>query len=323
MNTNKRVQKSLPIALLLVATMLGRAQAADAQTVEAISPGPPMWKVSSGDHSLWIFAILTPLEAGVNWQSDAVESVIARAQEYIYFKAPEPSIPLNPFKFINGLRMVLKLRNNPDGKLLEDVIPTDLYARFMPLVELYQIPDMEETRPFYAADSLRGYAVIANGLTEDHGIDIKIDSLVATIPSMTLTPIQLGPERLDYDFLMESAQRMSEAAAIEDEIHCLKLSVDSIETDIDGMRQRAQAWAAGDVNALRRNRDVIGARRMCAQVQLTSGLLEKAGADWLQAAEKALSSNSLSFAILELDELIEPGGLLEELKDRGYTIDAP
>lgn len=323
MHSNRFVRKALMSALLLVVTIPGHAQTSTAlQTAASIAPGPPLWKVSQGDHALWIFALLTPLEAGVNWRSEQVEAVIARAQEYLYIKAPEPSLPLNPLKLINGLRLVLKIRNNPDGKRLDEVIPADLHARFSQLVALYRIPDMETTRPYYAADALRGYAVIANGLTEDHGVDIRIDSLVGNNTSMARTPINLGPETLDYDFLKDSAERMANGASIAAEINCLALSIASVETDIAGMRLRARAWAEGDVDTLRRNRDSIGAAGVCGEVLLGS-LLEEANADWLRAAELALGNNVTTFAVLELDQLLAADGLLEQLRARGYTIEEP
>jgi hypothetical protein len=322
MNTKRNFYKSLLTVLLLLVVISGRAQT-PAQTATSTSPGPPLWKVSSGDHVLWIFATLTPLQTGINWRSEEVESVIGQAQEYIYFKMPEPSIPANPFKLINGLRLVLQIRNNPEGKLLQEVIPAELYARLMSLVDRYQIPDMEKTRPYYAADSLRGYAVISSKLTEDHGVDLRLQDLVSARPSLTLTPISLGPDRLDYDFLVNSAQRMSEAASLEEEVRCLKLSVDSVETDIGGMQLRARAWATGNVEALRQNQDLIDAKGVCERVLLTGKLLDDASAEWLSAAETALTSKATSFAVLELDELLAANGLLEKLKARGYTITEP
>ncbi len=316
------VQKSLLLALLLVAPFTGHAQPTEKQNTTDISPGPAMWKVSKGDHSLWIFAALTPLEVGVNWRSEEVESVIARAQEYIYIKTPKPDIPLNPFKLINGLRLAMKIRNNPDDKSLQEIIPADLFSRFSQLVDLYQIPNMETTRPYYAADSLRGYAVIANKLTEDHGVDIKIESLVSNNSSIEQTPINLGPEYLDYDFLKDSADRMAAGVSLDAEINCLKLSVESVESDIAGMQLRARAWAEGDVDALRENRDVIGAAGVCGQV-LLGNFLEEVNTNWLRAAEIALSNNEITFAVLQLDQLIDGDGLLQQLRARGYTIDEP
>lgn len=321
MNSARLALKTLLSALLL-ATAPGHAQTTDVQTAPQLSPGPALWKVSDGDHSLWIFATLTPLEYGVNWRSEQVESVIGEAQEYIYIRTPKPKIPVNPFKLVNGLRLAMKIRNNPDGLTLQDVIPAELYSRFSPLVERYQIPDMETTRPYYAADSLMGYAVIANGLTEDHGVDIRIENLVDNKAGITLTPINLGPEYLDYDFLKDSAQRMADGVALTDEIHCLELTVESVATDIAGTQLRAKAWAEGDVETLRQNPDVIGARAACGQV-LLGKVLEETNAQWLRAAETALGNNTSTFAVLDLDQLLAEDGLLNQLRDKGYKIDEP
>ena len=46
-------------------------------------PGPGLWLVRNGAHDLWILGTLTPLPAGMQWQSSQVEQVIASAQEVI------------------------------------------------------------------------------------------------------------------------------------------------------------------------------------------------------------------------------------------------
>ena len=39
-------------------------------------PGPAMWKVKRGDHTLWIVGTLTPLPSKMTWRSQQVEDVI-------------------------------------------------------------------------------------------------------------------------------------------------------------------------------------------------------------------------------------------------------
>ena len=52
-------------------------------------PGPGLWLVRKGSHDLWILGTLSPLPAGMQWQSKQVEGVIANAQEVI--RAPSVS----------------------------------------------------------------------------------------------------------------------------------------------------------------------------------------------------------------------------------------
>ena len=42
-------------------------------------PGPAMWKVSNGDHTLWIMGTLSPLPAKMTWRSREAEAVIGRS----------------------------------------------------------------------------------------------------------------------------------------------------------------------------------------------------------------------------------------------------
>lgn len=81
-------------------------------------PGPPMWKVSKGDHELWIFGRLSPLPAQMFWESNKVKSVIERSQEYL----PAGSISMgtkSPFDVLRIKRAMKRLKKNPNGATLE------------------------------------------------------------------------------------------------------------------------------------------------------------------------------------------------------------
>lgn len=51
--------------------------------VNGVTPGPALWKVSRGDHVLWILGVAAPLPKKVKWNSAEVERIIARSQEVI------------------------------------------------------------------------------------------------------------------------------------------------------------------------------------------------------------------------------------------------
>ena len=44
---------------------------------------------------------------------------------------------------------------------------------------------------------------------------------------------------------------------------------------------------------------------------------------WLTAIEKYLQSGGETLAVVNIDMLLEPGGLLDELRAKGYEVDAP
>jgi hypothetical protein len=45
--------------------------------VSGVQPGPGLWKVSKGDHVMWVLGTLSPLPRDMQWQAQEVEQVIA------------------------------------------------------------------------------------------------------------------------------------------------------------------------------------------------------------------------------------------------------
>jgi hypothetical protein len=116
-----------------------------------------------------------------------------------------------------------------------------------------------------------------------------------------------------------------------DDIDCFARTLQRLENDLELMRERANAWAVGDVPRLQRLAPVERASA-CIGVILDSSLVRERGltdvpervrAAWLQAAEKALTSNASTVAVVSVDELLRPDGYLARLRQRGFTIEDP
>lgn len=52
----------------------------EAMVVRGVQPGPGLWKVSKGDHVLWILGTLSPLPKRLQWQATEVETIIGQSQ---------------------------------------------------------------------------------------------------------------------------------------------------------------------------------------------------------------------------------------------------
>ena len=108
------------------------ADAIDEVVVVGRMPGPPLWKVSSGDHALWIFPHIVIVPKEMRWESGRVERLIAGAQEYL----PMPvavstaAIGLTPIKLARTYALYRESTRLPDGQTLADVLPPPLYERF-------------------------------------------------------------------------------------------------------------------------------------------------------------------------------------------------
>ncbi|RBC26751.1 TraB/GumN family protein, partial [Xanthomonas oryzae pv. oryzae] len=63
----------------------------EAMVVRGVQPGPGLWKVSKGEHVLWILGTQSPLRKRLQWQSTEVETSIGQSQQVLM----APSIALD------------------------------------------------------------------------------------------------------------------------------------------------------------------------------------------------------------------------------------
>ena len=116
----------------------------------------------------------------------------------------------------------------------------------------------------------------------------------------------------------------------EAEVACLAATMKRIETDLAGMRQRAQAWAVGDIDALKRLRsadqEAICLEAFTSAPRLQAKFAElqaRARAAWIGSVDSALSRNAETLAILPISELLNSDGRLSQLVALGCTVEAP
>jgi uncharacterized protein YbaP (TraB family) len=283
-------------------------------------PGPRMWKVSKDNHALWIMGTLEPLPKKMTWRSTAVEEVLAQSQEVL------PSRPTFGFSWnpIAALRLYWQWRGiqkSPDHGTLAKSLPPDLYARFSALRNKYAPRDtqMDELRPMVAALRLFEKGIDASGLSFHHEVQSTVlklaDGRGVRQHKMTL-PIE-DPRGL----LKEIG-----AIPVQAQIGCLETTVTRLESDLAAMRARAGAWAAGDVDALRRL-PLPDQQAACLATLSNSArfrdLNDKTSRAWMQGAEAALASNASTLALKPIYELIGPAGILDEFRSLGYTVEGP
>lgn len=286
-------------------------------------PGPGLWKISKGDHVLWVFGTYGPIPQKMEWRSQQVEAIMAQSQEYL----TAPSAKVGTFQVLHALPFAIGADKNPDGAKLKDVLPPDVYARWLPLKEKYIGPDdaIERRRPIFAAQQLSSRVMFKAGLSSGGEVQEAIFQL-AKKNKLKITPTNINmkiesPVRAIRDFKKSSL----------DDVACLVKTMDRLETDIDAMRIRANAWAKGDLDAIRKldyDRDeachsaIMNSAMMKDQpaIQSMEARLREA---WLTAAERSLATNTSTFATLGIKKILEANGVIAELKAKGYLVEAP
>jgi hypothetical protein len=285
--------------------------------------------VSKGDHVLWIFGTYSPLPTKFDWRSQQLETVLANSQELLGTPGTSVSVGWsNSLNIITALPFLAGAKKNVDGVRLQDQVPPDVYARWQVLKQKYIGNDagIEEERPVFAAQTLSARARTAIGMNGGSAVTSRIYELGKNwkIPITTTSvsvPLE-NPRETLRDFKKSKL----------DDVACFTQTIDRLEEDLDILRRRANAWAMGDLAALRRL-DKTDERIACNAVFVESKWLNnvKGGADmrqrvkasWLGAAEKSLVNNRSTLAVLSMSELTSPDGMLAALRAKGYQIDEP
>jgi uncharacterized protein YbaP (TraB family) len=294
--------------------------------VSGEQPGPGLWKVSKGDHVLWILGTLTPLPKKMEWVSREVEDVISRAGQVLL--APQASLKVRGGMFTGMflLPSLFKARNNPDKQTLQQVLPADLYARWQPLREKYvRDNDVEKRRPIFAALELYEQAIKRSGLRQNGQIGEAVEKLAKKHRIVTTRPVvevQLAePRQALKDFARSQV----------DDIDCLRKTVTRLEADLPAMRARANAWATGDIDGLRAL-PYVDQNQACRDALLHNSTVQQRGLGdlrqrvakaWLEAAEAALAQHAVSLAVLPMGEVLNDDGYIATLRARGYQVEAP
>lgn len=289
-------------------------------------PGPGLWKISKDEHVLWVFGTYSPLPKNIEWRAHQVEAILAQSQEFL--QPPSSTAKIGFFSKLALLPHAIGVRKNPDGATLRDVLPADVYERWLPLKKKYldNKDDFDRERPIFVAQRLHRAGLMHAGLANSSDVTRTIDDIVKKhkikTTASTVEIVMDDPVKMIREF---------KKGALEDAA-CFAKTLDRLESDIDAVRVRANAWAKGDIEAIRkldfadREKACMSAIMDSAVVQGRPGLqsmearMEEA---WLAAAENALANNKSTFAVLRLQSILDPNGMIEALRAKGYQVESP
>jgi len=310
-------------AALLAAALLagpGRAQESPAPVLDEVTvtgerTGPGMWHVHRGDSHLWILGSMSPLPKGITWRSRQFEQLLATTQQVVIPK---------PFE-IGIVRILWLLITQHDllmvqgGKRLKDVMPSALYARFAAERAKYtsDAAKWERYRPLIAAAFLQQAAFHQAGLSTRLDLGAAVRQL-AEKHGVRVEELKIAGVRDFLDALKDLPPATENA--------CVAASLVTVEKDLPRLVDRAQAWASGNVEriaSLHEPPEVDDCRAALDAGAGASELINALRRTWLERMDKSLNGGGVTVAVVNLDMLLERGGLLDELRAQGYVIDAP
>lgn len=295
--------------------------------VSGVVPGPGMWKVHRDGHTLWILGTLQPVARRMEWESGAVERQMAASSMILLPPSVRFDTGMGRVRSMMLIPSLLGARKNPEGdKLIEHVSEAD-YARWLVLKKKYLGRDrgVEKRRPIFAAQELYEAAVEKSGL-RFKGL---VSPLVGKVSKKHGIPSHRPRIEITISDPKAVLRRFRETSL--DDAQCFRKTLDHLESDLEKMRIRANAWARGDMLTLREI-TYEDQSQACTEAMLESGIAKEQGIEdlperlekeWLDAAEKIIAEHETSFAVLQIGRLVAADGYLAKLAARGYEVEAP
>lgn len=291
------------------------APALDEITVTAERTGPGMWHVHRGDANVWILGSISPLPRDITWRSKQVESVLESASQVLVQKPIEISVPRILWMLIADRKLLMV----GGGKRLKDVLPPELHARFSEQrVKVSDDKDKwERYRPIIAAAFLQQAAFHQVNLSMrlDLGAALRV---LAKKHGVRIEEIKVA----GVSDMLDALKTMPPAT----ERTCVEASLSTVETGLPRLVDRAQAWASGNVERIESMpelKEVDACRNALDAGKGAFDVIGRIRQTWLENIERYLRSAGTTIAVVNLDLLLERGGLLDQLRTKGYEIDAP
>lgn len=289
--------------------------------------GPGLWKVSRNGHVMHVLGTVMPLPERMEWLPGEVSAVLAQSSEVVLSPRFVVDTDLGFFGKLSMVPSLLRARRNPGDAALREVVPADAYARWLPLKQRYLGRDrgVEKMRPVFAAFELYEAAIERSGLSMENVVRPVVDRGIDRYGIRRTEP-EVKAVLADA----KGALREFRTSALDD-VACFDRMLLNLENDIPRMVERANAWAIGDIDALRTLplgdqyeacRDAL----LRADVARRHGMGDAASAvrdAWLDAVETAIGRNERSFAVVPMSEWLAPDGHLAQLVARGYDVESP
>lgn len=303
----------LKIAAVLVGLLLAGAPPAAAlaqdaapaaPAVRAVPPaegaGPALWVVRDADSVLYLFGTMHLLRPTTAWGSDRVDQAFAAASQLIIeVAAPADQSVLLPIIREHGLSP-----GRPLSGLLtaEEWTALDAAARAIGS----SAANMEPMRPWLAGVTVQTASILRAGYATESGVE-PILRARAEAAGMAVSGFETPDEQI----------RMLAGFPEEGQLAFLRRSLaafDAAQTDVDRM---VEAWAAGDVEALR----AVAVDPLRATPALYDALLVRRNTRWADQIQTLLEGSGTAFIAVGAMHLAGDDSVQAILFRRGVPVE--
>ncbi|MEJ0038261.1 MAG: TraB/GumN family protein [Gammaproteobacteria bacterium] len=308
----------------------GAALAAEPETPDGVEeievsgerPGPNLWKVSNGDHFVWIMGTLDPLPKGITWRPNEIEAVLGEVKQLVPSR-PDLDVSAGPITLVRTYMAWRRAKKIPGNETLKDWLPPALYARWTALRIRYKAKDndIEKLVPVLAASKLYARALDISKLSSSgDGIEKSVIKLARKHNvKVRQTEIKIEDPRALVNQFGEMPR--------ERQVACLESIVERLEKDMETMKAQANAWALGDVATLRGlpyPKEIEVCKDMFETSEVMRKIIEGTNSGWNGSVDAALNGTGKpTLAVKPIYELLGANGTIEKLRARGFKVEGP
>jgi hypothetical protein len=270
-------------------------------TITAKPAGPPLWKITRGPNTLWLFAALPVVPEDLDWDSSRVEHIVSEAEVFLTM----------PRVKAGGIGALLTMRTRNLGALigelqrwgsdgaLDKAIDPAIYHRLSESVPPEFLHELRQYKPWFAGRRLMDFWIKREGFTNNGNIkpDRELERLRRKHRVRKVTSdVDVELEELERHL----QQQLSLPADVG--IACLASALDFHE-DAEDLKRTLTRWFAGEI-PLSSALDPLQACFNEAPL-LNRHNMEQAIQIWKDNVEQALASHKVSFAVVPVGFLLD------------------
>jgi hypothetical protein len=274
--------------------------------VTAQRTGAPVWRVRTPTGTLVLVGSLDNIAAGTDWRPAALAETVGKADRVMFPQMV--GVSLSPFSMVGYYAKWKRRARLPDGQSLSAMMSKSDFSRLSRLAAQGLAPaDFQSWHPLHLSFNMQDRLRKRTGFMEK---PTETVARAASKHKVARLPIQRASARPLMDTVFKSQPA--------DHLPCLVATISAVEGGPEGLRQRSRDWAAKRVQAaLSAPSQAMGSACWPA----TTNVLDPS--QLVGTARRTLNTPGTTLAVVNLETLARPGGLLDTLRADGRQVDGP
>jgi uncharacterized protein YbaP (TraB family) len=268
--------------------------------------GPAWWTVSNGTSTVYVLGAPSLAPKRTPWDTTTLDRRLKGANQVIL---PFQDVKVHASASLGAAWNLMRLRS---GRPFEDSLDPAGRARFVAAREKIGQPASR----YRTSNALAAGLLLAGDYRDRSGLTNADTAKVVKVYAAR-DKVPVVQRSYDIGALMGAIIRTKPEAARA----CLDAVLEQVEAGPGVTVTAARAWADGDTPGALDNERTY--ERCINQVPGAQGFDRRTKADQVAAIEQALTKPGHAIAVVQLRPLLAQGGVLDQLRAKGYQVKTP